>query len=170
MSKGFLDKYFPSPEEIKNHKSLAFLRNFIHDPFLWHINRKSISGAFANGLFFAWVPVPFQMALAAIFAIIFRVNLPVSVGLVWLTNPVTMPPMFYGAYRLGLFLLNQPSKIEHFEFSYEWLQHSMGMIWQPFLLGCFVIGVISSVTGYFAVRIIWKYNAGKKWRKRQLRR
>jgi uncharacterized protein (DUF2062 family) len=47
------------------------------------------------GLFCAFIPVPFQMLLAAPSAIIFSANLPVSIALVWITNPITMPPIFF---------------------------------------------------------------------------
>ena len=167
MASNFLKNKIPTQEELKNNKSLAFLNKFIHDPNLWHSNKRSISGAFAVGLFFAWVPVPFQMILAAIGAILFRVNLPISVALVWLTNPVTMPPMFYAAYRLGLWTLNESSKINHFHFSYEWLEQMMSFIWQPFLLGCFIIGVVSSFVGYFAVRLFWRFKIISKWKNKK---
>jgi uncharacterized protein (DUF2062 family) len=36
------------------------------------------------GLFCAFIPVPFQMLLAAPSAIIFSANLPVSIALVWI--------------------------------------------------------------------------------------
>jgi uncharacterized protein (DUF2062 family) len=167
MAKDFLKKYIPSQEELKSNKSLAFLHKFIHDPNLWHSNRHSISGAFAVGLFIAWVPVPFQMVLAAIFAIIFRVNLPISIALVWFTNPLTMPPMFYAAYRFGLWVLNQQSAIESFEFSYVWLEQSLSLIWQPFLLGCFIIGIFTSFTSYLLVRILWRYKVVTRWKNRK---
>ena len=71
------------------------------DPNLWHLNRHSAAGGFGIGLFFAFWPVPFQMWLSAFAAIPLRVNLPLSVATVWLTNPITMPPIFYGAYKVG---------------------------------------------------------------------
>ncbi len=167
MANNFFKNKIPSQEQLKNSKSLAFLNNFIHDPNLWHINKHSISGAFAVGLFFTWVPVPFQMVFAAIVAIIFRVNLPVSAALVWLTNPVTMPAMFYAAYRLGLWVLDEPYKIENFHFSYEWLEHMIGYIWQPFLLGCLIFGVLFSLTGYLGVRLVWRLKIVTKWSSRK---
>ncbi|MFP3345629.1 DUF2062 domain-containing protein, partial [Halomonas sp. SIMBA_159] len=75
-------------------------------------------GAFAVGLFFAWMPIPFQMVASAAVAIPMRVNLPLSVSLVWLTNPLTMPVLFYLSYLVGCVVLRTP--IEHFAFEASW--------------------------------------------------
>ena len=68
------------------------------------MNRRSVSVACAIGLFCAFIPIPFQMILAAGLAIIVRCNLPIAVALVWITNPITMPPLFFLAYKMGAFL------------------------------------------------------------------
>ena len=169
MPKKFLKKHMPSPESIKENKNLKFLGDKIHDPNLWHLNRRSVSAAFAIGLFAAWIPTPGQMVIAAFMALYFRANLPISVGLVWITNPVTMPPMFYFAYRVGLWTLNQPSPAADFEFSAESVMASLGEIGGPFLMGCLVLGIISSMAGYFGIRGIWRWNVVKHWKKRSLR-
>ena len=39
------------------------------------------------------------------FAVVFRANLPLSVAGVWISNPITMPPMMYFAYLFGNKLL-----------------------------------------------------------------
>lgn len=101
MPRKFLKKFMPNPHEIKNNKFLSLFGKVLHEPNLWHMNRRSMAGAFFVGLFFAWWPVPFQMVLAAGGAILLRVNLPMSIALVWITNPLTMPPMFYFAYVVG---------------------------------------------------------------------
>ena len=87
----------------------------------------------------------FQMFLAAGAAIIARVNVPVSVALVWLTNPITIPPMFYGAYRLGAWVLDVPRRPFNFELSWDWLMDSLYTIGPSFLTGCFIIGTLSSI-------------------------
>ena len=97
MAKKTIQRFLPDPNKIRHHKSLKIFGRLLQDANLWHLNRRSARGAFAVGLFFAFIPVPFQMVLAAAGAILFRVNLPISVALVWLTNPLTMPPIFYGA-------------------------------------------------------------------------
>jgi len=159
----------PDHKTIREHKHLRCFGTLLHNPALWHMNRHSVAKSFAVGLFFAWVPVPFQMVLGAGGAILFHANLPLSIVLVWLTNPITMPPMFYGAYKLGAWLLGE--ELQHFEMelSFAWLQHEMSLIWQPFLIGCLVLGIVSALLGYFGIQIAWRRMVVKRWRKRHIR-
>jgi uncharacterized protein len=106
MPRRLFKRYMPSPDSIKGNKSLRFLGTLIHDPNLWHLNRHSVARAMAVGLFWAMIPMPMQMLAAAAVAIALRANLPISIGLVWLTNPITMPPVFYCSYKLGAWLSN----------------------------------------------------------------
>ena len=94
MPRRIFKRYMPDPERIRGDKSLRFLGKLIHEPNLWHLNRRSVARAMAVGLFAAFIPLPMQMLLAASLAIPVRGNLPISIGLVWLTNPITMPPVF----------------------------------------------------------------------------
>lgn len=172
MPKKLIKRYMPDHHTIREHKHLRFFGSLLHDPNLWHLNRRSASGAFAVGLFMAFVPVPFQMLLGAAGAILFRVNLPLSVALVWITNPLTMPPMFYFTYRVGVWLLGNPSHHEsiHFELSYDWLMSGLGAIWEPFLLGCFVTGSVAALTGYLTIRGLWRLHLVKHYNARKARR
>jgi uncharacterized protein (DUF2062 family) len=160
-----MHKFIPDPEVIKRHKSLQFLGQKLHDPNLWHINRRSICMAFAVGLFGAWIPTPGQMAIAAAMAIYFRANLPISVALVWLTNPITMPPLFFFAYQVGLWSMNLPAS-DGFDFSLTGMLSELGDVWQPFLMGCFILGVTSAVVGYFVMKQFWAYHVKQKWNTR----
>lgn len=167
MPKKFIKKHMPHPDEIKNHKSLQIFGQLLHNPFLWHFNRHSISGAFAVGIFCAFIPVPFQMVLAAAGAIIFHVNLPLSVALVWISNPLTMPPLFYGAYKIGAFILGTADNEFNFELSWDWLINGMSNIWQPFLLGCFIVGAVSALLSYITIQLLWRYKIMRDWQHRK---
>ena len=171
MPKKFLKRLMPDHRTIREHRHLRFLGTLLHDPNLWHLNRRSASGAVAVGLFIAWVPIPFQMLVAAIGAILFRVNLPLSSALVWITNPLTMPPMFYFAYLVGGWVLGGVS-VDHiaFELSLQWLTTELVLIWQPFLLGCFIMGTLSAAAGYLSIRGLWRLHLVKYYRTRKLRR
>ena len=166
MPKRIIKRYMPDPHTIRDHKHLRFLGTLLHDPNILHLNRRSVSGAFSVGLLMAFVPVPFQMVLAAIGAIVARVNLPISVALVWVTNPLTMPPIFYFAYKVGTWILQTPLHKIEFELSTAWLLHELGEIWQPFLLGCFVCGVGFAILGNISIRLFWRLHVGRSWKKR----
>ncbi|MEE9354552.1 MAG: DUF2062 domain-containing protein [Methylococcaceae bacterium] len=169
MPKKFIQKFLPDSNKLKEHKNLQFLGERLHQPNLWHLNRRSVSLAFAIGLFCAWIPVPGQMVIAAFAAFYFGANLPISVALVWLTNPVTMPALFYFAYIFGLFLLGEKSTQSESDFSVDVLLSSLGDIWQPFLLGCLVLGIVSCILGFLTSRWLWVYMVQQQWKKRKFR-
>ncbi len=139
-------------------------------PNLWHLNRTSVSTAVSLGLFVAFFPVPGQMLIAAAGAILLVCNLPISVLFVWVSNPITLLPMFYAAYRLGAWLLDEPYRAIDFEPTMDWLLGSFGEIWQPLLLGCFVLGIASAAVGNVVVRLIWRIHVVTSWRERRRRR
>lgn len=160
----------PNPDALKKHKYLKIFGDLIDRPGIWHLNRRSAAGALAAGMFVAWIPVPFQMVLAAGAAILMGVNLPLAVVTVWFTNPVTMPVMFYLAYVVGAKLLGNELQAFNFELSWQWLEQSLGQIGEPFLLGCLVLGVASAIFTYFVINSLWKYSILFNWRKRRKQR
>ena len=170
MPKKFFKKWMPDSNRIKNHPHLnKVFGKLLHDPNLLHLNRRSVSGAFFVGLFMAFVPLPSQMILAAGIAIWVRVNLPLSVGLVWVSNPFTMPPLFYFAYKVGAWTLNVPVTDWNFELSWAWFGTELAAKWEPFLLGCFICGVVSGFLGFVLIRLIWRINIGSRWATRKRR-
>ncbi|WP_194755428.1 DUF2062 domain-containing protein [Aliidiomarina indica] len=171
MPRKFLKRFMPDIHKLNAYGVLKPFGKLAHDPNLWHLNRRSAAGAFAVGIFLAFMPMPFQMVAAAAVAILLRVNLPLSVALVWISNPITMPPMLYGSYRVGTFLLNQPSEPFLFELSWAWFQASVSSIVPALLLGSIVVGAIFSSLSYLAVRKIWRQAVQSAWDERmRLRR
>jgi len=167
MPKKLIKRFSPDPAKLRANPKLKIFGEKLQTPNLWHLNRRTAAGAVAVGLFCAWMPVPFQMLLAAFLAIYFSVNLPLSVALVWVSNPITMPPLFYGAYRLGAFILNQPLMAFHFSLSYEWILNALETIAPALFLGCFIIGLICSFIGYWTLTFFWRYSSAKKWKSRK---
>lgn len=171
MAKKFIQRMLPHPDRIKNQQSLRFLGSWIHNPNLWHLNRKSVSAAAFLGLFIAFVPLPSQMLMAAAAAVLFKANLPVSIVLVWVSNPLTMPPLFYMAYKVGFALIGHTQKAEFtFELSWQWLSTGLSQIWEPFLLGCFVCGLFFGLLASTLVRILWRQQVIHRWHQRRLKR
>ena len=170
MPKKTIKKYLPSPEKIKQMRILSLFGTMLHDGNLWHLNRRSARGAFAVGLFWSWMPLPFQMVFSALVAVPLRVNLPLSVALVWISNPLTMPVMLYLSYLIGTVVLKAPVEPFAFEASFAWLWYSMTTIGKPLLTGCFLMGLASSIAGYFAIDWLWRLSIRKEKLSRLLKR
>ena len=167
MPKKLIKRLMPNSQSIKNNKHLKIFGDLLHNPHLWHMNRHSVAKAFAVGLFFAFMPVPFQMILAAGTAILINANLPLSIALVWLTNPLTMPAIFYACYAVGTWLINAPVQEIVFEANWQWVLDSVSTIGPAFLLGCGVLAVIFSMLGYCTIKGLWRYSVIKAWKSRR---
>lgn len=165
MPRHLVRKYLPTPEKIRNNRSLKFLGHALSDPNLWHINRHSLAGAAFNGVFCALLPMPFQMVLAAFLAMGFRWNLPLSIVLVWTTNPLTIIPVFTATWWVGATLLgldnNAPDTI-----TLEWL---LGQV-IPITFGSVLSGLVLGTLAYATVKLLWRYTVIRHWRQRQRRR
>ncbi|MGB1237911.1 MAG: DUF2062 domain-containing protein, partial [Pseudomonadales bacterium] len=118
-------------------------------------------------IFCAFLPIPMQMAVAAFFAILIGCNLPIAVGLVWITNPLTMPPIFYFSYKVGVMVLGHSDSSVPMSFSYEYITHELASIWWPLLTGSLVCGVIFGILSYLAINAIWIFQVRASWRRRK---
>jgi len=168
--RSFFKRLLPEPHRLRDHRHLRHFGELLHDPNIWHLNRRSAAGGIAIGLFCAFIPLPVHMVVAAALAMLLRVNLPLAVILTWITNPVTFAPVFYFAYQVGSWILGSPVHHIAFEFSLHWLEVIFVRIWQPLLLGCVVLATLSALTGYFATILVWRILLVKKWTDRKSRK
>src|SRR5947209_20519578 len=116
MLRKFFRKYLPSNESIRQNRHIARFGTLLLHPNLWHLNRRSVSGGVAAGLFAGLVPGsnPVQFAVAALLAVAFRVNLPVAVVVTLYTNPLTIVPLYVIAYGIGaLFAAPDGAALSH---------------------------------------------------------
>jgi len=157
-----IKRWMPDSQSIREHKHLRLFGNRLHDQNLWHLNRHSVSGAMAVGLFCAYLPVPFEMVIAAFGAILFRVNLPISVALVWVSNPVTWVPMYGPAYLLGAWLLGMES-VAFGHLTVEVLLKQLVPLW----VGCLLFGVAFASLGYVTMQLLWRWKVGHDWKHRR---
>jgi uncharacterized protein (DUF2062 family) len=167
MPKKTLKALVPSHAKVREIKGLQVLGDWVYASNLWHINRYSASMAFFVGLFVAFLPIPGQMIAAALLAVLLSCNLPLSISLVWITNPVTMPAIFFLSYKVGAMIIDVPLKEIEFELSIYWLSHSLGTIWKPFLLGCLICGLFFGCLGYFVISLLWRWRVAYHWHQRK---
>jgi len=159
MPLNYVRKCIPKKEDVLACKSMRLFGNLVHRPGLWHVNRKTVSRAAAIGLFFAFLPIPFQMVLAMAGAVFFQANAPLSVALVWITNPFTMPPIFYGAFVLGSWVTGYSVSGLNFSNFMPWLQSNSLDAFLVFLSGCLIFSLSFSLIGFVSVRLFYFVNA-----------
>ncbi len=157
----------PTPREIHENRYLGLFGKLLHDPNLWHLNRRSVAGGVAVGLFVMYLPPLAHTLIAAALSIYLRVNLPISIALVWLSNPLTIPPMFYFAYLLGCWILGTPSGGFRADFWLDW--HNWMAVTGPLLLGSVICGLICAGLGYLTVQLLWRWKLVRQIRRRKER-
>lgn len=170
MSRRLLQRYLPHPDAIRRRRSLRFVSHLIGSPSLWVLTRRNVANAFSVGLFSALLPIPFQMLVAAFGAWLFRCNLPLSISLVWITNPLTMPLIFYGNYRLGAWLLDMPVLQAPDQVSTRWIAEQLVDILPTLALGSLVAALLVAALANLVIRLIWRWQVSRSWKARARRR
>ncbi len=163
MPRRFLKRIMPDHETMREHPHLRKFGQRLTEPRLWHLNRRSVSGGVALGLFVGFMPILGQIFIAAALAIWLRVNLPIASMAVWVTNPFTVAPIFFYAYKLGAWVLQIPMQHYAFSLSWEWFSHEFLNIWQPLLLGSVICGIVAALLGILFVRLIWRLVVIRSW-------
>ncbi len=180
MLKKQLKNLLPTPEKILESRSLKFFAPHLNDGRLWQFNRHSLNKAVYIGVLSAFFPLPGQMLLALIGALVFRANVPMALGLTWITNPLTTLPVFYASYYVGAKILDVPMislrvigrMITDFSL---WIISSgpnpfvtyKGVVsLGAFCLGLTLLAIISSLICGLAFKIIWRYKTVVSWQKR----
>ena len=171
MPRKLFKRYLPSATQLEKRGGMNVFAHRFVEPDLWHLNRRSVSIAMAVGLFLAFQPIPGQVILAALVALWLRCNLPLSVVMVWVTNPVTMPPVYYFNYKVGTVVLQVPPLVGRFELSMDWISQRMADIWLPLVIGSLLVGVVAAAAGWAGMQGFWRWHVVQQWqRRRELRR
>ena len=182
MPRKFFRKFLPSHAAISGNRHVSRFGSLLKHHNLWHLHRRSVAGGVAAGMFAGLIPGsnPVQFTAAALLAIVFRVNLPIAVIVTLYSNPFTIVPLYFLAYKLGQLVLFQnggePSPLafglEGKGFS-EWLPAAIDWltsVGKPLLVGLPLLALLLSVAGYIVVRWGWRCYAVCAWQARQRRR
>lgn len=166
MPKKLFRKITPSPEFVRDHKSLSAIAHLLADPNLFHLNRHSVSRAFAVGMGVAMLPIYGHMLIAAILAIWCRANLTISVILVWISNPLTFPVMLVVEYWIGASLLGIDGSLAVRDINLSEWRTLLSEIWKPLIVGGVALSLASSIVSYTLVMSFWRWYTQRRWYKR----
>jgi uncharacterized protein len=177
MPRKFFRKYLPSADQVRGHKWLAGRAHWLQHPNLWCLNRDSVAGAVAIGLFAGLVPGPLQMLAAALLAIPLKKNLPVALITTFYTNPLTIVPLYVLAFGYGKLLLgatHHPAKIQPFEWDWgHWIDslYALGQwmlkLGPPLAVGLVALALTLAALGYAVVHVGWRLHVMHCWNKRK---
>ena len=158
MPRRFFRKFAFKRHQLTEQRFVAPFRHWLHDQHLWGIRRKTVVPAVAWGVFVAFLPVPGHVVIAILGALVLRCNIPVAALATFVSNPLTIGPMFYFSYRVGAKLLGMQPVPFSIELSFNWLQTTFASIWQPLLLGSILVGSVCSLIAYVLLDVFWRFS------------
>jgi uncharacterized protein (DUF2062 family) len=179
MAFKFLRKRLPDRHTVRDYKWLAWCRHWLDHPNLWALNRSSVAGGFAIGLFSGLIPGPVQMLGAILLTFLFKRNIPVALATTFYTNPFTIAPLYLLAYGYGRLLLGNGNHAEVEPFIWNWSDwsHSFRELLQwaislgpPLAVGLVALALTLALVGYLAVQLGWRVYVVLAWRARARRR
>jgi len=146
----------------KNKKLKKLIKKYKIPPEYLSANRKMASRAVLIGIFIAFIPMPMQMLAVLSVVPFIKFNVLIAIAMVWLSNPFTMPAMYYMEYLTGSFILG--TQIEPIQMSLEWFSANLSNIFIPLYTGTLFYSFTVSIIAYYLVNYLW-YLSAKRDRK-----
>lgn len=177
MAKQFFQSWLPSAERIAQSKVLSIFGRHLMHPQIWYINRRSITKAMFLGTFFGMIPIPFHTVMIVLLVLLMRVNLPLSLAMSWLTNPLTLIPILYAGFWTGaqifqvqmidrnmlIGVMHQISdSVSHL--SAGQLDLSLAKI---LMVGLVTVAFVTAIVLSTLTALFWRYSVQRAWRKRR---
>lgn len=180
MPRKLFRKYLPTHAEVTTNRFIAWFGPRLKHHNLWHLHRRSVAGGVAAGLFAGLIPGPLQIIGGAILAILFRVNLPVAALTTLYTNPLTIVPLYYLAYRYGSLVTMHghetaaPAVFDTSGLTWtEWMPalfNWMATMGKPLAIGLPLLAVTLAAAGYLITDNAWKLYVRLAWHRRTRQR
>lgn len=172
----WITRHVPTRDTVHQYKLLRPFSSRLSHPSLWRMTRRSVPRGVAIGLGIA-VVIPFMhTVIAALLAIPARANVAVAALFTLIVNPLTIPPLYYAAYRIGSWELHHDAGIvnpvDAERFSSElsrllfWVHQASGSI----AVGVLTIAAASALIGYVAASFTWRFWSHNRWRHRRSQR
>ncbi|MBK8744587.1 DUF2062 domain-containing protein [Propionivibrio sp.] len=155
-------RLMPTRAEARRQRALRWLGPLLEREWLWRMNRRAVASGVALGVFFGLIVPVAQIPFAAAGALLLRANLPAAVLATLVSNPLTVPPIYWLAHRTGAAIL-EPSEPERVvasaaddleaahTISADWIQRITD-VGAPLMLGLSLFAACGAMLAYLAVR------------------
>lgn len=163
----------PTREQIMTNRWLRWLHPFLANPRLWHWSRRGVALGVALGIFFGLLIPIAQIPFSAAAAILLRANVPAAAASTLVTNPVTFGPVYYAAYKLGVWLHGDAPSAASPPASTtppadEGIVERIRHLGLPLLTGLAVMASLFGLLSYVVISAVWYWRVKAK-RRRLLR-
>jgi uncharacterized protein (DUF2062 family) len=114
-------------------------------------NPHYIALGMAVGIFVSITPIiPLQTLVAIVLAFMVRGSKSAAALGTWLSNPLTIPLVYFANYKLGCFLLGYQKKLDSIAFDSfsQLMELGLEVTW-AMIVGGLVIGAVLGVVAYF---------------------
>ncbi|MDO5506360.1 MAG: DUF2062 domain-containing protein [Pseudoxanthomonas suwonensis] len=96
-----LRRRLPTRESLSGNRWLRPLAPWLGERRLWHFSRRGVALGVALGVFFGFLVPLAQIPMSVGGAILLRANVPMAAVSTLVTNPATVGPLYFAAYRVG---------------------------------------------------------------------
>ena len=163
----------PTREQISRNRWLAWLGPWLHQPKLWHWSRRGVAMGVALGVFFGLLIPVAQIPLSVGAAMLLRANVPAAVASTLVSNPLTFAPIYYGAYRLGVWVTCEKAPRKDIEvIGTQEIENTLSL-WQriaalgkPLVVGLCITAVLMGLLSYGLISLVWRWRTVSKRRSR----
>jgi uncharacterized protein (DUF2062 family) len=169
----WLKSHIPTRDTIHRYRILRPFAPYLMHASLWRMTRRSVPRGVALGLFVAVIIPVMHTAIAAILAIPTRANVAVAAIFTLVVNPLTIPPLYYAAYRIGAWELHHDAKLVNPAAAERvsgelsrmlfWIHQASG----PIAVGVLTIAVVSALLGYLGASLTWRFWTRSRWQQRR---
>ncbi len=135
----------------------AFLEKYHLPKAYLSVNRRMVTRGVAIGIFWGFIPMPMQMLAVMATTPFIRFNVPIAISMVWLSNPFTMPPMYYMEYLTGNFLLGRED-LDDIELTMQWFTENFDDILVPLYTGTAFYSIVVSSVVYVLLNRLWVWS------------
>lgn len=182
MLRKYLRRVLPNHQTIRDNRYIARFGHRLQHHNLWHLHRRAVAGGVAAGMFAGMIPGsnPVQFTVGALLAVTFKVNLPLSMLVTLYSNPFTIVPLYWLAFKLGQLVLSQSGgELPQFELGLDgrglmdWLSaalHWLTSVGKPLLVGLPLLAIVLAIIGYFVTDWAWRLGVMWRWRQRNHQR
>jgi uncharacterized protein (DUF2062 family) len=168
----WLKRITPDRHSLEKLWCLKPFKARVLDRGCWTFHRHSVTRAFALGLFIAFIPptpLPVHIVTCVILGMWLRLNLPVLIATVFLSNPFTWLPQVAGSIWVGARLMGMDLMPMLHALRPRSLWTEVHQLWAPLLLGALVLGLAAAGAGYVLAQFAWRVHVLNHLRRRRER-